>query len=227
MPNILNILKGSGSAIQLLKSLVKPGMTASDLLDQVNAAGYNLLPSTGNLVINYLTRAVIPANANLKDLQGNVLPNLASIPQGLTKSLRNFSYLVKVTGQSQFGGHFEDRYISISTNSLITKEQAIDAANSMAQENTKSGGINGASGEVQSISQNPAGLTNLDTIIPAPAYQFVTQSGAQKQALTDNRNYLSLTASGPVTPIIFSLSGQITPDAILSSLDRFIDRYQK
>jgi len=225
MPNVLGILKGSGSAIQLIKSLMTAGVPAEDVLSQVRAAGYDIIPSTANLAINYLKNAVLPANQLVASLDADVLPNLASIPLSLTKSLRNFSYLVKLTGNSMYGGQLEDRYISVSTNSLLTKEQAIDAAVSMSSQATKSGGLNNSTGEVQSISQNTAGLTDLDSIIPAPGPVFTSSTGPQKEALLANRNYLQIVASGPVTPIVFSLTGQIKSDDILGTLNAFINKY--
>lgn len=225
MPDVLGILKGSGSALQFLTSLLKSGIPGADVLSRVQAAGYNLTTSTANLAINYLTRAVFPAAQQLAALPDDTLPNLASIPITLTKTLRNFSYLVKLTGQSQFSGQLEDRYVSVSTNSLLTKEQAVDAAISISQEASKSGGINGADGEVQSIGQNAAGLQGLDTILPAFSPILSALSGNIPANLQANKAYLNLIAQGPVTPIIFSLTGEITDEDIVANLDAFTAKY--
>jgi hypothetical protein len=204
MAGILGILKGQGAGLQLLRSLLNDKVPAVEALAHVKSAGYNLIPQTAEQFAEYLKTVVVPANTALEQLHPSVLPNIASLPLTLTKSLRNFSYLVKLTGQSMLGGQLEDKYISISTNSLLTKEQAVDAAVSIASFGTKSGGLTNADGEVTSISQNSAGLTERDTILPGPAYPFSNNNEGKIQAYKDNRDYLKTVASGPVSPVVFT-----------------------
>lgn len=225
MPNILGILKGSGPAIQFIKSLMLSGVPADDVLAKVRASGYDIIPSTANLVINYLSRSVIPANLTLQNLPVDVLPTISSIPLSLTKTLRNFSYLVKVTGESAFGGPDIEQYVTVSTNSLLTQEQAIDVATGIVEGGSRYPSVNNASGEVQSISQNAGGLLNLDSILPAPGPVFTAAEGDQKEALIANRNYLKVVASGPVTPLTFSVSNVQEASDAISTLQAFIDKY--
>lgn len=204
MSSVLGILKGSGSALQMLRSLLLNKVPAIDALAQVRAAGYNLIPQTAEQYAEYLKSVVIPANTALPSLSGNILPSVASLPISTTKLLRNFSYLVKLTGHSMFGGEMEDRYISISTNKLITQFEAVETAIALATNNTKSGGLNDAEGEVTSITQNSAGLVDRDNILPGPTYPLNTTDEGKIQAYKDNRDYLKTVAAGPVSPVVFT-----------------------
>lgn len=225
MPYSLSDLKGFGSGIEYLKNLLEEGIPYSNALEQVNELGLSLIPEVSEIVKTHVLEHVIPFNLSLEELSHNVLPSVRDIPTSLTKLLRNFSYRVKLTGQSQFGGQLEDRYISISTNSLLTKEQALSSALSIAEDNTKSGGINGAEGTVESISQNAAGLTNIDAILPPPGPQYVIGPDEPRKALLSNRSYLQTIASGPVTPISFSLTGEIKSDSTVGDLGAFIKQF--
>lgn len=220
MSTILGILKGSGPALQLVRSLLKTGTPASDVLDQVRAAGYNVIPQTLNQAIDYLTQVVTPADLALSSLGDSVLPNLASIPLTLTKTLRNFSYRVKVTGRSQFTNQLQDQYISISTNSLLTKEQAVDAAQSMVLGSANYGGMLGASGEVESIAQNSSGLVNTDTILPGTLSFGELPNAGEITSLSANRNYLKTVAQGPVSPLVFTQPAPFIPFGY-DSLDEY------
>lgn len=225
MANILPLLKGSGSAVQLLHSLIKEGIPAEELLGRVKESGFEIETHTAHLVINYINKAIIPATEVLEKLEFNAIPHLASIPLSLTKTLRNFAYLVKLTGESQLSTQLQDQYITISTNSLLTKEQAIDAAQSLLGNGSRYEGLTNATGAVDSISQNAAGLQETNTILPAPS-QFTSGNPEQlKNTINANRDYLKIVASGPVTPIVFSLTGQINSEDIIGNLGQFISKY--
>lgn len=231
MSTVLGLLHGFKEGATLLQEFLKQGIEYSEALSRINELGVSLIPEVSDKVFEYTVKSVIPQTKEILELPGHYLPNIASIPSSLTKLLRNFSYQVKLRGESQYGGQLEDRYISISSNKLLTKNEALEAAFGLAQENTKSGGINGATGEITSISQNAAGLTNVESIIPtstftstlgfnpyagnyvdtskdnivSPSSRFNTY---QEQAKA-NRDYLRSIAQGPVVPVLFTESGQV------------------
>lgn len=216
MSTVLGLLQGFGEGVTTLSELLKQGVEYSKALEQINDLGIHMIPQVSDKVFEYTVKSIIPQTKELLELPGHYLPNIASIPSALTKTLRNFSYLVQIEGESQFGGQVEQRYISISTNSLLTKDQAIDAALSISGSDTKSGGINGNSGEVHAISQNAAGLTNVEAILPAfdpteldsivsPTSRF----SSYKEQIATNRSWLRSIAQGPVVPVLFTESGQV------------------
>lgn len=209
MSTVLGLLHGFKEGAALLSEFLKQGVEYSEALERINELGVSLIPQVSEKVFEYTVNSIIPQTKELLELPGHYLPSISSIPSALTKTLRNFSYLVQVQGELQFGGQVEQRYISISTNSLLTKEQAIDAALSISGSDTRSGGINGNSGEVHSISQNAAGLTNLDTILPELSDQLNSTDTTLKQQFATNRQWLRSIASGPVVPVVFTESGQV------------------
>jgi hypothetical protein len=223
MAGVLGILKGSGQALQALRSLLTSGVPAIDALAQVRSLGYTLIPQTAEQFTNYLTQVVTPADKALSVLSPGILPNIASIPLSLTKTLRNFSYLVKVTGRNPVTQQLSDQFISISTNSLLTKEQAIDAAQSMIGSSDRYNGMVSGDGEVTSISQNAAGLTNIDTIVPSFSIYDPEAPVGSIASLNANRNYLKTVASGPVSPIVFTQPQSYAPPGYDSLEDYYRD----
>lgn len=158
MANILSLLPGEWTAFSFISSLAKEDISSSEILARVAANGLTIRQNTGLNIINYLRNNTIPATKYLNSLNMNVLPSIARIPQSITTQLRNFAYTVSINGVSQFTGEQLEKFITVSTNSLLSKQQALDTALTMASNATQSGGLIPDSGSVVSIQQNSAGL---------------------------------------------------------------------
>ncbi|MDR5730668.1 MAG: hypothetical protein RB191_24930 [Terriglobia bacterium] len=158
MANFLDIIKGEGLAVQLIRSLIDQDIPGSLILKQVRDAGLGIRTQTGYQVINYLRDVVTPSRAYISYLGLNNLPNVNRLPQSLTKQLRNFAYNVQLRGFNNIDGQLTTKNVTISSNLLLTKQEAIDAAVNMAAGDSKSGGVTGSSGKVVSVFQNSAGL---------------------------------------------------------------------
>lgn len=175
MPNILDILKSENPAVQLIQSLVTSTLPASTILQQVRDNGLGIRTQTAYQVINYLRDVTIPSRSYISSVNLNAYPTISRLPLSLTKQLRNFAYEVKLTGFSNLSGQLQDKYITISTNQLLTKQQAIDAATGLAATTTQSGSLNGASGQVTGVTQNIAGLVSSPSALAS--YQLSGQLG--------------------------------------------------
>lgn len=160
MANFLDLIKGEGPAVELIKSLVDTVSSGAEILRQVRESGLGISNSTGYQVINYLRDTYLPSTSALKNLANDTLPTINSIPKSVTELLRNFSYKVAVTGSDINTGETRKQYIQISSNQLLTKQQALDAASNIVEQSSKSGGITFDEADVESIQQNNAGLTD-------------------------------------------------------------------
>ena len=155
---LFDFLFGEGQALAYIIEGVEKGLGLEEIKSALDLGGIFTRANIVEQVYGYLQNAVLPAKQYVKQLQLNNLPNIARIPLSLTPQIRNFAYTVLVQGISASTGEIIERQITISTNQLLTKQQAIDLADELSQGETKSGGLESGAGEVTSISQNSAGL---------------------------------------------------------------------
>jgi hypothetical protein len=158
MAFLFNFLFNEGEALGFIKKGIAEGLGTEEILGALAKGGLSIRPELATNVIEYLGKTILPDLDYIKRLQYFAQPNLARIPIALTKTLRNFSYQVSVQGFTKATGELETHNISISTNTLLTKQQAIDMATELAVGESKSGGLESGAGVVTSITQNPAGL---------------------------------------------------------------------
>lgn len=158
MANFLDLIKGEGLAVTFIRSLVNTTASAGSILRELSNAGIGIRRQTGLQVISYLRNTVAPATDYIKFVNLNSYPTISRLPQSLTKQLRNFAYNTVLTGINTLTGELSTRNITVSSNQLLTKQQALDTAAAMAESENQSGGLEGASGSVVSIFQNSAGL---------------------------------------------------------------------
>lgn len=158
MANFLDLIAGEGETVMFIKSLVDTTLSAGSILSKLSDAGLGIRRQTGLQVINYLRNTVAPSRSYVSYLTLNSLPSISRIPASLTDQLRNFTYHVVLSGFSSLTGELVTSNVNIKTNNLLTKQQALDLAIAIGESDSKSGGLNGASGQVTGITQNSAGL---------------------------------------------------------------------
>lgn len=158
MANFLDIIKGEGPAIAFIRSLVETAASANEILEKLSLEGIGIRRATGLGVIRYLRETAQPARKYISSLTLNALPNPLRLPKSLTTTLRNFTYVTQLEGFSSKTGQLEQRTINVSSNALLTKQQALDVAEQYATGSFQSGGLDSASGTVTDIFQNQAGL---------------------------------------------------------------------
>ena len=158
MAGLFDFLYGEGEALPYIIKGVANGLGLEEITTAIETGGLSIAHAKIGQVFNYLNTVIRPADEYIKFLQQFNYPNLARIPLSVTKLLRNFSYQGEMQGIDVSTGEIVTRNISISTNTLLTKQQAGDIMGQYATADTKSGGLGSAAIKVTSIRQNPAGL---------------------------------------------------------------------
>lgn len=158
MAFLFDFLFGEGQALGYIKKGLAEGLGSEEIISALQAGGVSIRPELATNVIEYLGKTILPDLDYIKRLQYFATPNLARIPLSLTKTLRNFSYQVSVQGFNTSTGELQTKQISVSSNVLLTKQQALDIAGEFATSETPSGGLESAAATVTGITQNPAGL---------------------------------------------------------------------
>jgi len=158
MANPFGFLYGEGQALAYIIEAVGKGLGLEETISAISSGGLSIASSKVEQVYNYLQNVVRPADEYIKYLQQFNYPNITRIPVAATKLLRNFSYQGQVQGISKLTGEIETRYMSLSTNALLTKQQAADIMGERAEGETGSGGLESAAVDITGIRQNPGGL---------------------------------------------------------------------
>lgn len=160
MANILDLIKGEGLAVMFIKGLAETALSSTEILSQLRANGLGIRTQTGYNVINYFRNTVQPAGQYTKYLNLNSYPTIARLPLSATSQLRNFSYWIKLTGFDKNSGELSSSNIRVSSNNLLTKQQALDIAVAQAAGGGSGNSLDGASGQVTDIYQNSSGLVS-------------------------------------------------------------------
>jgi len=88
----------------------------------------------------------------------NNFPTISRLPMSVTRTLRNFSYLLSYDNPNAISEKDKKLFVGISSNTLLTKQQAIDEAQSrLESESSRTEGDIGTM-HVDSITQNVGGL---------------------------------------------------------------------
>jgi hypothetical protein len=158
MANIIDFIKGEGAAIGFIKSALEAGKKATETLDALREAGLGIRAQTFYAAYNYLAGPVAEGKKYISNVTLNALPSIDRLPKSITTTLRNFTYSTLVRGFDANTGEIVEKNVNISTNTLLTKQQAIDAAVSLVEDNSGRYGLEGASASVTDVVQNSAGL---------------------------------------------------------------------
>jgi len=158
MPRPFDFLYGEGQALAYIIEAVEKDLGLEETITAITTGGLSVSAEKITNVYNYLQNVVRPADEYVKYLQQFATPNLVRIPVAVTKLLRNFTYKGAAQGINSATGEIITKKMSISTNTLLTKQQAADIMSQYATGGDKSGGFESAAVTVTSIQQNPAGL---------------------------------------------------------------------
>lgn len=159
MANFLDLIKGEGPAVTFIKSLVNTDRSAASILSALRDNGLGIRTQTGYQVINYLRDTFLPSQEYIKSTPADQILNIARIPKSVTKLLRNFSYQLSFTGISRLTGETLTNYLTVSSNQLLTKQQAIDAAYGMLSNAEFYEALDNGELNVDEVIQNNDGIT--------------------------------------------------------------------
>lgn len=161
MAGLFDFLYGEGQALAFISKGVALGQSLEEVSTELAKGGLLITAPKVEQVYNYLNNVVLPSQQYVKQLQLNAQPNLIRLPLSLTPTLRNFSYHLQLDGVDIHTGVQVTKYMTISTNTLLSKQQAIDIGGELATDDTESGGLVAANISVIHISQNSAGLVSI------------------------------------------------------------------
>jgi hypothetical protein len=152
---------GEGIIIPFLRSAVEQNIPLAQVLEDFGNEGISARPELVTQVYNYLTGAVRLGAEYVKYLQQFATPNIARLPFTLTKTAYNFTYTLELQYLTPFG-EIQTATRTITTNTLMTKQQAIDlASDRFALGSERSPPIDNAAYTVTNIQQNPGGLISV------------------------------------------------------------------
>lgn len=158
MANILDLIKGEGQAINFIRSAASIGKGATETLAALREAGLGIRTQTFYEAFNYFLGPVDTGRKYISNVTLNAYPTIDRLPKSLTRTLRNFTYVTVVRGFDVNTGEVVEKNVTVSTNTLLTKQQAIDAAVGMVEGASERYGIEGAGAQVTDVFQNSGGL---------------------------------------------------------------------
>lgn len=158
MANFLDLISSEAPIVSFIRGLINTPASARAILSQARSAGHSIGNATGLQVINYLRSEVQSPLSYVQNLANDKLPNLNNIGKSLTKQLRNFAYVVELNGVDALTGEGTTRHVTVSTNKLLTKQEAIDFAVNIVEDQPQGYNIVEFDSDVVNINQNAAGL---------------------------------------------------------------------
>ena len=137
------LTKGVREALPFLTHLVTSpeNLSKNEMLRRLSDAGLGINRAQGLKVIGQL-QAADRAGVYLREYSAADLPVFGDLAKAVTPLLRNFAYLIRARYYLPSTGETLERFITYSTNTLITKDQALAA---IAEETA---GLQAASGTI-------------------------------------------------------------------------------
>lgn len=115
------------------KRAVLEGISANRAIEAFRLAG-NAIRRTDALELIRQIRGVERIGSALKNLRLSNRPDPNRLPEALTKTRRRFGFTVKVTVYSPAEDTTFDRWITVATDKLLTREEIEDFASEMASD---------------------------------------------------------------------------------------------
>lgn len=160
--NLLDFIKGEGAVVSFIRSAVETGKKATETLNAFREAAGKIRTEVFYKTFNYFAGPVAAARNYISNIGLNNLPNIERLPESLTKTLKNFSYELKVEVISNETGEAETRALNISSNTLLTKQQAIDEIAGVIEANPNGRyNYSFSAAKVTNVYKNVAGLEGI------------------------------------------------------------------
>lgn len=137
MPLIDTLTKGGRAAFPFIQALANGDLSSSQIAKQVKEAGF----SVRNQSIYDIVAALRDNQSSaqyLRSLSNHEIPNPAKFGTAVTELLRNYSYKVTVRGRNPDTGESQNRQITVSTNSPLSKDQVLAMASTITSSGTGS-----------------------------------------------------------------------------------------
>lgn len=151
----IDLLSGAARlALPFVSQGVAAGLKSADIISALSSAGLTFRRTDMLSLIR--TVAGTPAQRSYtSSLRGGFLPNPARFQEAATFTQGRYSYLVRLTGTHPLTGETTSRYISITSNSVITKNDAVQSAMEATMESPTLYSIYPEQGAVETIVRSP------------------------------------------------------------------------
>lgn len=144
-------------ALPYVSSMVESGLSANAIGRALTEAGLGIR-RTDLLELVRGLREVEITRPYVSSLRADFLPNPSRLAESVTTLLRSFSYTVQVEGTHLETGELFTKNITVSTDDLLTKEQAVNAALEIADTALDRYGFSAHGGRVTMIKRSPGAL---------------------------------------------------------------------
>jgi len=129
---IFDLLPGEGLLVGLTKQLSKdPSLSGRSILRSLRLRGLGIRTATFYQLLSYFRNEQTTGASYVADLGLSEQPIAERLARSLTNTLRNYTYQIEVFGRDEETGQPSIRNLTISTNRLLSKQQAIQAAGKM------------------------------------------------------------------------------------------------
>ena len=134
MPVVMELLSAAARlAYPYVRSMVEEGLSANSIQSTLQSMGMGFRRQELLSLVRGIKDISITRNY-FDSLREDYFPSLARLAKPVTRTLRDQSYNVRVTGTLLETGDQVERYVTISTNQRLTKRQIMDAALEMVSD---------------------------------------------------------------------------------------------
>lgn len=154
MAMLFDLGKIPEAVVAAIKSGISAGETGASILKTLQDSGAGLRSQTFYSAFNYIQGQLLGPERYVQSLKPSSKPIIGLLPKSLTSQLRNLSYRVSFNQSMTNDKGQPTEFITISTNELLTPQEAIDAAMPFAQKYSDNLDPEGLEGTVTQITLN-------------------------------------------------------------------------
>src|SRR5579871_2453615 len=150
---------GEGIALPFITGGVYEGLTAEEIGASLAEKGIIVPSDRLNTLVNTLQTDKLTDEEYFQQLPSHVFPDITRIPESINKIDTNFSYTVKIPGQSADFVNIPDNFITIRSANVLTKDQVLSEAYGIVEADPKKYDFQLDAAEVIAVCKNSVGLT--------------------------------------------------------------------
>lgn len=160
MAGLFELLAGQFGVINFVKSALSVETLAEDIVAQAVSKFTGVSEEKVNQIIEFFQVQQPAAQSYLENLGRTELPDVRQLLPPVTNQLSNFSYVVQVNGLLPSTSRTVPQFVTVISDSLLTKRAAAQIAFSRVQANTSASyDISPVNADVLSISYKGTGTS--------------------------------------------------------------------
>jgi len=135
-----SLTAGVREAFPFIKSLSESSLSANKIIEEVRSAGMAVQRSDALKLIRTLRENEI-VSKYIKSVRNDFMPNPERFATAVTDIIRNYSYEVRINGTHAKTRERVTKWVTISTNVVLSKDQVMGYAGDIAEGETESGQV--------------------------------------------------------------------------------------